>query len=351
MTCKTILGTALIMAATLPMTANASQPSDTESETGIFKFDATTRVDWQIDRMDDKTDDSQTGFKGKYLMFRIDGEIANGLTYSWRQRLNKSNENQSLFESTDWLYANYYTNGWNFQAGKEVVAIGGWEYDRFPADLYGCSVFWMNIPCFQLGASVGYDVTAADRLTVQATQSPFHANATSNSYSYNLMWTGTHGLFQSLWSVNLLEYTPGHYINYISLGNRFTMDKFTLELDLMNRAASHQAFWAKDCSVVAELAYKPAAAWRIHAKATYDVNHSGTDADLTVANGTELTMMGGGLEYYPIRGNRNSLRLHAAAYYAWGKNSNTADLMQNKTLFANVGVTWNMNILNIKKKH
>ena len=114
-----------------------------------------------------------------------------------------------FFDATDWIYLNYATGKFNIAGGKQVVAIGGWEYDRHPADLYSTSVFWQNIPCYQLGASVGYDITGKDRLTLQATQSLFHTSANRNMYAYNLMWNGSHGIYTSIWSTNLVEYLPG----------------------------------------------------------------------------------------------------------------------------------------------
>lgn len=168
-------------------------------------------------------------------------------------------------------------------------------------------------------------------------------------YAYNLMWSATHGFFQALYSANLVEYAKGKFINYLALGNKFTYNRVQLELDLMNRAASGQTFFFKDCSLMAELAWNPADRWRIHGKYTYDVNRTHTDADLTVASGTELNMIGGGVEFFPLLKNKTSLRLHAACYYSWGNNANPGDVMQNKTVFFNAGLTWNMNFVNIKK--
>lgn len=335
------------LAAALSTPALMAAEADEKQE--VLRIDVEARVDWQLDHVDGHTIGSNTGFEGKYLGFRIDGRIVEGLTYSWRQRLNKLHGDNSFFDATDWIYLNYAIDGWNFQAGKEVVAIGGWEYDRHPIDLYGCSVFWNNIPCYDLGVSVGYDVTKNDRLTLQAIQSPFFTKENRNIYGYNLMWSGSHGIFSALYSANLLEYAKGKYISYIALGNKFDVGRVSLELDLMNRAASGQTYFFKDCSVMAELAWRPTDRWRIHGKYTYDVNHADTGADLLVLPGTELSMAGAGLEFYPLKKQRTSLRLHANCYYSWGKNANSADLMQNKTVFVSAGVTWNMNILSLKR--
>ncbi len=335
---------------TSPLFAGETCDSLSQEKESIFKLEAAARIDYQYDWQDRHTDNAESGFKGKYLIFRIDGQITKGLTYSWRQRLNKLHFDSSFFDATDWIYLNYDIKNWHFQAGKEVVAIGGYEYDRAPIDLYSCSVFWNNIPCYDLGVSVGYNVAKNDRLTFQAVQSPFFTRENRNMYAYNLMWNGHHGVFDAIYSVNMLEYEKGRYINYIALGNKFSYGNVSLELDFMNRAASRQTFLFKDCSVMGELSWTPDSHWRVFGKMTYDVNKSGTDSDFTVLNGTKLTMAGAGLEYFPLRKGKHTLRIHANAFYSWGNNANPDNPMQDKTLFASVGVTWHMNIVNIHKK-
>lgn len=329
-------------AAPTPRLQDDSEPLINE----IVRLDVEARVDYQMRTVDLNTDDSNTGFNGQYLTMRIDGVIAPGLTYSWRQRFNKP---QSFFESTDWLYLNYETGRWSFQGGKEVVAIGGYEYDRNPIDIYTGSVFWNNISCYAFGVSAGYGITSSDRLTLQVTESPFATSGNHNMYAYNLMWTGKHHWFESIYSANLIEHDNGRYITYLALGNKFSANKFTLELDLMNRAASHQAYLFKDCSIMTELAYMPNCRWKIHGKYTYDVNRSGTNADMVVSDGTELSMAGVGIEFYPLMQKRQRLRIHAGCYYAWGKNGNPDNIMQSKTMLISAGLTWDMNVLHVNR--
>ena len=330
-----------------PAPATRLQDHSDPVTTEIVRLDVEARIDYTHTGYDGHTSDPNSGFEGRYLVMRVDGMIIPGLTYSWRQRFSK---NTNFFEATDWVYLNYATGNWNFSAGKEVVGIGGYEYDRAPIDLYGCSVFWNNIPCYAYGIQASLGIGQRDRLSFQICESPFAYSGNRNMYAYNLMWNGNHGFYQSIWSANLMEYARNKYISYLALGNKFTMDKVWLELDFMNRASSHQAFWLKDCSVMAELSYTPNSSWRVFGKYTYDVNKSGTDADAVVMNGTELNMVGGGLEFFPLNSKRHRLRLHAGCYYSWGNNANTGNLMQDKTLYVNAGITWDMNLLNINRK-
>lgn len=128
-------------------TASAMGADDRDE---IIRLDVDARLDYQRDWNDGHTVSDNTGFEGKYLVIRVDGNITGNLSYSWRQRLNKNHNDGSFFDATDWVYLNYDINRWSLSAGKQVVAIGGWEYDRAPIDLYGCSVFWNNIPCYQI---------------------------------------------------------------------------------------------------------------------------------------------------------------------------------------------------------
>ena len=239
-------------------------------------------------------------------------------------------------------------DGWNLQAGKLINAIGGYEYDRNPADVFGPSMFWYNIPCFNWGASVGYNFTDSDLLTLQVTQSPFFTLDDRNLYAYNAMWTGNHGAWKTLYSANLNEYLPGKYISYLSLGNRIDIDNVDIEFDFVNRATNHQAFFLKDYSAICEIGWKFQPAWRVFGKMTYDTNKSGNSADFTVSDGTEMFTSGGGIFYIPLSGKYGSVRFHATAFYTWGNKPDSADYMAKNSLIFSAGMTWRINFMNIR---
>lgn len=343
------MNTRIISLALLAATASGAMAQE-PTDDNYLNVKADVRFDYTRDWTDGTSIPAHSGFQGKYLNVRLDGTIVPGLSYSWRQRFNKFSKDSNFFDATDWIQLTYTTGRWNFSGGKQVVAIGGWEYDRAPIDLYSCSVFWNHIPCYDFGVSVAYDITPADQLKAQVTQSPFFTPEDRDMYAYNIFWSATHGCWQPLWSVNMVEYARGKFINYIALGNKFSSGDFSLEADFMNRAASGQTFLFKDCSVMAELSWRPNKRWNVFGKYTYDVNRAGTDKDLTVANGTEMNMAGAGVEFFPLRRHNTDLRLHADLFYAWGTNTAPDDMLQNKTMVFNVGIKWNINLVSLKRK-
>lgn len=302
------------------------------------------RFDAQREYVDGTDIEDNSGFKGKFLNIRMDGDIGHGFSYSWRQRLNKAHKDQSYFDATDWLTLTYTTGNWSFSGGKQVVGIGGYEYDRAPIDTYNYSEYCSNIACYQLGVSAAYTTDGGgDKIMIQSTESPFRANA-SDMYAYNIIWYGSHGWFNSIYSANMIEYLPGKFISYIVLGNKFNAGDFSLELDIMNRATDSHAYFGKNMSVIGELSWTPTEQWRVFGKASYDVNNTTSDADYCVLPGTEITRVGAGIEFFPIKSSKD-VRLHFNGHYTFGNNGNPSGALIDKQSMVDVGITWRIKIL------
>lgn len=313
----------------------------------LLKLQAEARVDYQREYIGGEAIRPHSGFRGKYLNIMLNGNLNEHFSYSYRQRLNKMHADQSFFDATDWVNLTYRPDDhWSFSAGKLVVGIGGYEYDRAPIDLYFTSEFWNNIPCYQLGVNIGYAFKGGkDQLVLQFCQSPFRAHG-DDMYAYNLSWYGSHGKLSTIYSLNLMEYLPHKFINYIALGHRLDFGKVTLEADLMNRASSHQVFFFKDFSVMAEVAFRPLSWLNVFGKVTYDVNKTESAADYCVMPGTELTYLGGGLEFYPLKGNRD-VRIHATYSHSFGTNGNPDGTLPGKQDMLYVGLKWRVDLLSL----
>ena len=334
----------LVMAFTLCAISARAQEND-------LRLQAETRIDYSGDWLKPDASNYKGGFNGRYLNVILSGTIGDKFSYAYRQRLNKAHADQSFFDATDWLYLNYSPiEQLQFSAGKQVVAIGGYEYDRAPIDLYFCSEFWNNIACYQFGVSATYSTKSGnDKILFQVCQSPFRANA-DNMYAYNLMWMGSHDWYQSIWTVNLIEHNPKDQIAYLALGNQFTFGDFRMQLDYMLRASNRNMLF-KDYSVMGEAAYTIADKVNLFGRVTYDVNNTtGAVNDFCVMPDTELTRLGAGLEFYPLPKGNRSIRLHAFYNYTFGRNSNPNGVLVDGQSMFSIGLKWKIDIVSIAKK-
>lgn len=332
--------TLLLLLLSMSLTAKAQEKRIVE------RLGIDTRADFQRTYVDGETIDEESGFKGKNLNVIVSGQLSDRFSYFLRQRLNKSSFDSNFFNATDRVYLDYkLTDQLTLRAGKQTIAIGGFEYDRSSIDLYLYSEYLYNVSCYAWGGSVIYDPTPGDQLLFQVTESMFGAlNNLHDVYSWNVMWYGNHGWWSTTWSANLTEWAKNHYISYLSLGNKFQLGRqVNLEVDFMNRAASHQAFFLKDFSLIGQLNYRPIDKLNLFAKATYDVNRTDTPADLLVHPDTEITSLCAGLEYFPL--GDNSVRFHATGGYAFGTNSNPAGTLLDRQTMVDLGLTWRVNII------
>lgn len=308
-----------------------------------------TRVGYEaaLPGMDFNADAS--GFRGSYLNMRLDGQICEGLTYSYRQRFNKLTE-RSFFNSTDWIHLDWKITDWvTLSGGKQVVAIGGFEYDRAPIDLYYCSEFWNNIACYQLGVSGSFNVAPGDNLLLQVCNSPMRGyindsegnNVGNSKIAINLMWYGNHGFYESMYSANAFQNTTDTWMYYIALGNRFNItDWLRWDIDLMDRLGKGSGFLG-DFSIMSEISAAPVDGLRVHAKFTWDRNKKGYE-DWLVLAGTNVRSVSAGVEYCPVKKAREAVKLYVAAGYSFG---DCYGVLGDKDLFIQAGVKFRLDIL------
>ena len=320
----------------------------------LISLDLEARLDWQMVDHRRKLDESETGFIGKYIALKAHGELTEGLTYTWRQRFSRTPKDHTFWDQTDILDINYKFGRFDIGAGKQVVLIGGYEYDRAPINLMCPNLFVANVACYQFGVSGGFQVSPNDHLALQISQSLFATPEDRNLYSYNLMWRGGHNLadwlrFETIWSVNEVEFIKGKFCNYVALGNKFIINRrVTLIADLMTRTyPDNNPF--KNNTFMGEASWDINPKWKITGKLSYDCNRGVNMTDKTeVARGTQFMIGGLVGEWYPIRNGRHLLKVHAALFGSYGSNYNPSDLMQRKTLYGSVGVTWHMNLINFR---
>lgn len=345
---------ALAAMVTLTFSSVASQETERQEEEHLISLDLDARLDWQLVKHQSKLDNSQTGFIGKYIALKAHGQLTEGLTYTWRQRFSRTPKDHTFWDQTDILDLSYTHGRFDVGAGKQVVLIGGYEYDRAPINLMCPNLFVTNVACYQFGVSAGYQLTPEDHLAFQIAQSIFATPEERNLYCYNLMWRGGHDLtdrlrLETIWSLNEVEFIKGEYCNYIALGNKLEIDdRFSVLVDLMIRTyPENRAF--KNNTFMGEFAWNITPKWKLTAKASYDCNRGINMTDKTeVARGSQLLIGGVVGEWYPISNARHLLKVHAALFGSFGSNYNPTDIMQKDTMYGSIGLTWHMNLLNFR---
>ena len=279
---------------------------------------------------------------GEYLNFQMTGHITPTIDYRIRQRLNKKVfDERNMFNATDFMYVNWQaTPRWSFMAGKQVVLIGGYEYDATPIDVYYYSQFCNNLyQAFTFGVSAAFQVADGQRIEAQVCNSPLSLGF-QNVYAYNLAWRGeVLPWWKTIWSVNFVEDMDKKMVNYIALGNHFVFEDVFFDIDLMNRSGFGQRhFLLGDMSVISKVIWT-VGKWNICAKAGYEKNDlenvdaDGRAYDLVIAPGTEYVYAGCGLEWFPL--GTDNLRFHGVYY------RDNARLRHNFEL----GITWRVDVI------
>jgi hypothetical protein len=252
--------------------------------------------------------------------------------------------------------------------GKEALYVGGFEYDAPPIDVYYYTHYWGEFACFHIGASAAYtDQSGKNKIVFQFANSPYvkFGNNTwkSGLFSYNLYWAGNFGPFSTLYSVNLMEYQRGKFINYIALGNKLSFPKWSIYVDYINRAAGFQDFF-QDFSLVSRLDWHASPSVNLFAKGGYEQNftdyyytpNSGVQpaygnaaepVDMMMPANRNYWFYGLGVEFRPRV--YPDLRVHAYVANAVMHRPVSAipedTDVKNSTLTANVGVSWRLDFM------
>lgn len=290
------------------------------------------------------SDDS--GLKLQCMLFRLDGQLGKRVNYSYRHKLHRIPD-RNFIKSIDWLYLNWDATEWlSLVAGKLPVAIGGIEYDLSPGDFYYASEYGNEINGFQWGINMVFHPAKTDNLMIQLTQSPLHEIAGENKWGLHMEWLATHGIWHSLWSVSAMQSIGNDWIGLMALGNRLECCKwFRMDLDVVARSGMGKTQWtAKDWTIVGELSFHPNDALRIFGRYSFDINHSGNNADILVHDGTRMMMTSAGIEYMPMRNSRETIRLFAATGYSWGEQTNPYGNLQDNCLILQAGLKWKIDI-------
>ena len=275
-------------------------------------------------------------FQGDYLNLHVKGHIVDNLSFRIRQRLNKKIDEKNPFNATDFLWIKWQaTPHWGFTAGKHPIAVGGYEIDSAPIDVYYYGAFSNRLyQYYAFGVSATYTPAPGQDIQVQFCPSPI-SPGTQDAYSYNLYWNGHIGSrWLTTWSYNLVEDELHRKMNWFVFGNKFPLGKLVIDVDFINRAAFGQRrFFFSDWTLIGK-AILSLGKWNLCTKIGYERNDAanvapdGVSYDLVLPAGNDYFYGGAGVEFFPL-GNEN-LRLHAVYFRDNHDKINNFDL----------GITW-----------
>ena len=368
----TFLGAILIMAGS---TVWAQEVNSSASTYGSSFGEDVTVAEEEIDFIPAISLDSRfsynrvsgdsAGFGGDGFYLNIDGKISKHFSYSLSQRLFSAHgEDDSIFDNTDWLTLTYDIGGFSFTGGKDILMVGSYEYDAYDIDSYFDmnSMFYNSFACYQWGAKAMWtNKSETTSFAFQITNSPFaYAPREENMYSYNLGWYGTWDNYESIWTVNLMEYIPGYFVKMAALGNAFYVGDFTFGVDYIMRGAKVKDMF-NDITLNVMPSYNIGESLRLFGKFGWEQTKEPVDYDFWgeyldteemeeineesgsvmpafLIPGEDYIYYGAGIEYFPLKENK-SVRLHAV----WSSNNYT------KRHVFNVGLTWKFDVVKAVK--
>ena len=305
-------------------------------------------------------------FGGDNFFLNVDGKIGKHFSYSFNHSLKSSiDEGATFFDATNWLTLSYELGNFTFTVGKDALMVGSFEYDAYELDCYYDmgSMFNYNINCWVWGVSAMWTNNAeTSSFAFQAAKSPFAFEPKKDDlYAYSLAWYGTWEKYESMWSVNLMEYESGNFVKMLALGNTFYFGNFELMLDYMTRATDFSKGLGQDYTLTMQPAYNFGESLRLFGR--LGVERTADDVaydflgeylpveDKVLANEENECVMpayltgdkeyiyyGAGLEFFPFKEDK-SLRLHAA----WASNNYT------KSHIIDVGLTLKFDVVGAVK--
>ena len=134
-----------VIAVIATMFANVATAQEKKKDFTIDKLSVEGRVDY------DYVDRNNSGFDGRFFNFEMKGSFLEDFSYRIRQRIDMT----AGGSKTDFMILSYHANkNWSLTAGRMPLAVGGWEYDLPPIDVYFASLFWNEFSCYDIGGQL-----------------------------------------------------------------------------------------------------------------------------------------------------------------------------------------------------
>lgn len=110
-------------------------------------------------------------FTFDHLMVDIKGRLAPRLSYRYLQRFNKAAKIyplEHLSNAIDYAYLRYdFSPSFGLIVGRQVLSVGGFEYDEFPIDIYDFSWIGDRVSPYLNGVTSVFQLSPSQQVTFQ----------------------------------------------------------------------------------------------------------------------------------------------------------------------------------------
>ena len=318
---KLVVLAASILLCTLAQAQGGSDSGTSAGVTIIPRMDLNPVFD-----TNDGFDEVTLGNSSLYTLF--EGNISDNLSFSvcnhWL-----SAEPKYLYKNIgrsddtnwcDWAYLEYSLGDFTLSAGKDMMTMGGFEFDEYDFDVHPDMLtgLWNNFACYQWGGKVGWmSGNEKHGLSLQFTSSPY-GEKPFDALAYSLQYLGNYGQLSLMYQTNLIESWDG-YEWLVTLGHKVELDDWTLGLDLSNKVGDPLLILRPGVTAFGTAVYSPSDRWEF-------VGRCGVERvtkDFEIADLGPMSLVypsytgwtfGGAAHWFPLKDSQD-LRLHAAAAY------------------------------------
>lgn len=275
-------------------------------------------------------------FRFDHVMIDFAGQVVPKLSYKYLQRLNKVSpifSKENLPSSIDYAYLKYSFNEQFYMiAGKQALSIGGFEYYKYPVEVYDYSGIINSVTCYLTGAQIAYAPTKSQELTFQVLnnrmgtweeavgrpQAGLQIEAPNMPLYYSLGWNSNYfnNALQLRYAVNYTSPAKNKTLFMVSGGQKFQSGPFSIYIDAFYQRSEIDYLgeirkltadpiniveYVDYLSVLGEVNYRFHSKWNILLKCFYN-DFSTYKSSGYLDKGSCLTSLNyqAGIEYYPL---------------------------------------------------